>query len=72
MSLGLFPLQTRDYILSFQFSKWYPIFSDVSIKSTIIRPLSKEFKDYLGADGVFVPVGSENQCVPSVVFPSCL
>ncbi|KAF5382611.1 hypothetical protein D9615_002969 [Tricholomella constricta] len=57
---SLFPPQTPSYILSFQFSSWYPHFSDLSIKSTIIRPLSQEFRDYLEADGVFVPEGSED------------
>ncbi|KAG5642675.1 hypothetical protein DXG03_002359 [Asterophora parasitica] len=56
----LFPTQTSSYILSFQFSSWYPPFSDHSIKSTIIRPLSQEFCDYLDADSVFVPEGSED------------
>lgn len=58
--LDLFPEQTPAYILSFQFSSWYPTFSDVSIKSTIIRPLSGEFREYLESESVFVPVGSEN------------
>ncbi|KAJ2913908.1 hypothetical protein MD484_g6498, partial [Candolleomyces efflorescens] len=58
--LDLFPEQTPAYILSFQFSSWYPTFSDVSIKSTIIRPLSGKFREYLESESVFVPVGSEN------------
>lgn len=59
-TLDLFPPQTPAYILAFQFSSWYPTFSDASIKSTIIRPLSGEFKEYLESDSVFVPVGSED------------
>ncbi|RDB17939.1 hypothetical protein Hypma_000901 [Hypsizygus marmoreus] len=59
-SSSLFPPQTPSYILSFQFSSWYPHFSSRSIKSTIIRPLSREFHAYLDADGVFVPEGSED------------
>ncbi|KAG2065571.1 D123-domain-containing protein [Suillus decipiens] len=55
-----FPVQTPDYILSFQFSSWYLIFSSISIKSTIIRPLDQAFKEYLDSDGIFVPEGSEN------------
>ncbi|KAJ2935149.1 hypothetical protein H1R20_g1941, partial [Candolleomyces eurysporus] len=58
--LDLFPKQTPAYILSFQFSSWYPTFSDVSIKSTIVRPLSGEFREYLESESVFVPAGSEN------------
>ncbi|KAG6836107.1 hypothetical protein H0H93_011334, partial [Arthromyces matolae] len=57
----LFPLQTASYILSFQFSSWYPHFANLSIKSTIIRPLSQDFRDYLNSDGVFVPEGSEDK-----------
>ncbi|KAG2096524.1 D123-domain-containing protein [Suillus discolor] len=64
----IFPLQTPDYLLSFQFSSWYPSFSPISIKSTIIRPLSQTFKEYLDSDGIFVPEGSEN--VPAESSPS--
>ncbi|TFK73559.1 D123-domain-containing protein [Pluteus cervinus] len=60
LSSTFFPRQTPDYILSFQFSSWYPDFAHLSIKSTIIRPLSGEFHEYLDADGVFVPEGSED------------
>ncbi|KAH8824928.1 D123-domain-containing protein [Flagelloscypha sp. PMI_526] len=58
--MALFPNQTRDYILAFQFSSWYPRFSSISIKSTIISPLPEEFRAYLNADSVFVPQGSDN------------
>ncbi|GLB38477.1 putative D123 [Lyophyllum shimeji] len=64
---ALFPPQTPAYILSFQFSSWYPHFSRHSIKSTIIRPLTQEFRDYLDADGVFVPEGSEDVPVQSAL-----
>ncbi|KAF9554714.1 D123-domain-containing protein [Agrocybe pediades] len=60
MSDNLFPPLTRSYILSFQFSSWYPTFSKQSIKSTVIRPLSSEFREYLDADRVFVPEGAED------------
>jgi hypothetical protein len=69
MSPPLFPVQTPDYILSFQFSSWYPTFSSISIKSTVIRPLDEAFKEYLNSDGVFVPEGSDNA---SVAYPFCL
>lgn len=59
-----FPLLHPDYILAFQFSKWYPLFARFSPKSTIIRPLEKGFRDYLDSDGVFVPQGSEDAFVP--------
>lgn len=59
----LFPSATPDHILAFQFSSWYPRFSSLSIKSTIIRPLGQEFVDYLNADGVFMPEGSEDVLV---------
>ncbi|KAG1864544.1 D123-domain-containing protein [Suillus tomentosus] len=54
----IFPLQTPDYLLSFQFSSWYPTFSSISIKSAIIRFLSQAFKEYLNSDGIFVPLCS--------------
>ncbi|KAJ7505370.1 D123-domain-containing protein [Mycena galericulata] len=56
----LFPELTPSDILKFQFSSWYSIFSDLSIRSTIIRPLSQDFLDYLHADGVFIPEGSDD------------
>jgi hypothetical protein len=52
-----------EYFLSFQFSCWYPKFSKITIKSHIIRPLSREFCEYLDSDGVFVPEGSEDVLV---------
>jgi len=61
----IFPVQTPDYLLSFQFSSWYPTFSSISIKSTVIRPLDEAFKEYLDSDGVFVPEGSDNAPVES-------
>ncbi|KAF5315292.1 hypothetical protein D9619_007381 [Psilocybe cf. subviscida] len=64
---ALFPPLTRDYILAFQFSSWHPTFAAHSIKSTIIRPLSREFREYLDADGVFVPEGSEDALAESTL-----
>ncbi|KAF8957242.1 D123-domain-containing protein [Flammula alnicola] len=58
--MTLFPAATQSYILAFQFSSWYPTFAKHSIKSTVIRPLSDDFREYLNADGVFVPEGSED------------
>ncbi|TCD71477.1 hypothetical protein EIP91_008857 [Steccherinum ochraceum] len=61
----LFPALTPSSILAFQFSSWYPRFSSLSIKSTVVRPLSAEFKEYLDAEGVFLPEGSEDVPVES-------
>ncbi|KAF9472513.1 cytoplasmic protein [Pholiota conissans] len=55
-----FPTLTAEYILNFQFSSWYPLFSSHSIKSTIVRPLPESFQAYLNEDGIFVPEGSED------------
>ncbi|PFH53960.1 hypothetical protein AMATHDRAFT_136028 [Amanita thiersii Skay4041] len=59
-SSTIFPAIDPAYILSFQFSSWYPLFANQSIKSTIIQPLSRDFKDYLDSDGVYIPEGSED------------
>ena len=61
-----FPLLTPEHILAFQFSSWYPRFSTHSIKSTIIRPLSEEFREYLDSEGVFIPEGAEDLLVVSL------
>ncbi|KAF4583625.1 Cell division cycle protein 123 [Pleurotus pulmonarius] len=63
----LFPDLSKDAILSFQFSSWYPKFAHLSIKSTFIRPLSHDFEEYLNADGVFVPEGSDDVPVKSTL-----
>ncbi|KAF7365264.1 hypothetical protein MVEN_00398200 [Mycena venus] len=57
-----FPSLTASDILRFQFSSWYPIFSALSIKSTVIRPLPQDFVEYLHDDahGVFLPEGSDD------------
>lgn len=60
----LFPPLTTSYILSFQFSSWYPKFASKTLKSTIVSPLGDEFKDYLEQDGVMVPEGADDVCVP--------
>ena len=63
MMSDLFPSTSPSYILAFQFSSWYPIFKKDSIKSTVIRPLSDEFREYLNAEGIFIPDGSEDALV---------
>ncbi|KAI0763619.1 D123-domain-containing protein [Trametes elegans] len=57
---ALFPTLSPDALLAFQFSSWYPRFASHSIRSTVIRPLSSEFRHYLDSDGVFVPDGAED------------
>lgn len=64
--LEQFPHLTPQHILAFQFSSWYPYFSAHSIKSTIIRPLSDEFREYLDSEGVFIPEGAEDLLVVSL------
>lgn len=59
----LFPSASKDYVLLFQFSSWYPKFVKHTIKSTILRPLSSDFKEYLEAEGVFIPEGADNALV---------
>ncbi|KAJ7212158.1 D123-domain-containing protein [Mycena pura] len=54
------PALSSSDILRFQFSSWYPMFSSISIKSTVIRPLPQNFIDYLHSDGVHVPEGSDD------------
>ena len=67
----MYPMPSHADILAFQFSSWYPLFSSHTIKSTIIRPLPAEFTDYLKADGIFVPEGSENASVKYIIpFPN--
>ncbi|KAJ3716977.1 D123-domain-containing protein [Lentinula raphanica] len=65
--MDLFPQQSSSYILAFQFSSWYPVFHSISIRSTVIRPLSQEFIKYLNADQVFVPKGSEDVIAESTL-----
>lgn len=59
--LELFPPLTSKDVLDCQFSSWYPKFSRVSIKSTVIKPLPDNFLDYLQSDGVFAPKGSDDR-----------
>ena len=53
------PTLTREGVIDFQFSSWYPNYSSLSIKSTVV-PLDDDFRLYLEADGIFVPIGSED------------
>ncbi len=57
-TMTVLPTITSTDVLACQFSSWYPRFASNSIKSTVIRPLSVEFVEYLNADGVIVPEGS--------------
>lgn len=60
----VFPALSSEAVLAFQFSSWYPAFAHITIKSTVVRPLSVDFFAYLNADGVFIPEGSEDTSVP--------
>ena len=44
-----------EQILNCSFSRWYPAFRAVTLKSAIV-PLSDDFVDYLNADGLFLPL----------------
>lgn len=44
----------QQHVLNCSFSTWYPRFKNVTIRSQVI-PLSKDFIDYLNADGVVLP-----------------
>lgn len=50
----------KEEVLNCVFSKWYPSFKDVTIKSHIIQ-LPPEFLDYLHTDGVVLPEGTISQ-----------
>lgn len=58
--LDVFPPLSRQDVLAFQFSSWYPAFASLSIKTTVVRPLPASFRAYLDADGVFLPLGSDD------------
>ena len=53
------PTLTRKGVTAFQFSSWYPNYSSLSIRSTAV-PLDDDFRSYLEAVGIFVPIGSED------------
>ncbi|OCB87743.1 hypothetical protein A7U60_g5065 [Sanghuangporus baumii] len=53
------PRLSRNDVLAFQFSSWYPRFEHASIKSSIIRPLGEDFRRYMLADGVRIPDGAD-------------
>ncbi len=72
MTKPIFPPASKDYVLGFQFSSWYPSFVKYTIKSTIVRPLPDDFCEYLDADGIFVPEGSENMLHIPFSFPIIL
>lgn len=62
----LFPPLSHSTILAFQFSSWHPKFSKFSIKSTIIRPLGSDFREWIESDGVFIPEDPEESSVVSL------
>ncbi|KAF9506262.1 hypothetical protein BS47DRAFT_1374151 [Hydnum rufescens UP504] len=58
--LPVFPQLTPADVLACQCSSWYPTFDKITIKSKIIKPLPAEFLEYLEADTVSIPEGSED------------
>ncbi|KAG8852107.1 hypothetical protein FRB96_008908 [Tulasnella sp. 330] len=63
MEDGRFPPLTRSTVLAFQCSSWYAAFAPITVKSTIVRPLPEEFRQYLESDGVTIPAGAEDTFV---------
>ena len=59
--MDFLPQTTYQDILDFQFSSWYPQFKHISIKSKVVKPLNGDFKTYLLADGVQIPLGSDDK-----------
>ncbi|KAJ2785990.1 hypothetical protein H4R18_000205 [Coemansia javaensis] len=57
----LFEPLSHEEILNCAFSSWYPRFRRVTIKSEIIKPLERDFVDYLLADGVVLPEHEDRQ-----------
>jgi D123 len=66
--LTVFPHLTPADVLSCQCSSWYPTFDKITIKSKIIKSLPAEFLEYLEADTVSIPEGSEDACAPHILF----
>ncbi|KAG8944066.1 hypothetical protein FRC04_002206 [Tulasnella sp. 424] len=60
-----FPPLTKATVLAFQTSSWLDVFSSVTIKTSIIRPLPADFRQYLESDGITIPEGSENLAAQS-------
>lgn len=59
---------TKDHVLNCMFSKWYPQFSHITIKSFII-PLPDDFVEYLKEDGpLILPRGADLNRVRSNSF----
>lgn len=54
------PVEPKD-VLDCQFSEWYSKFSEHTWPSIIIKPLAKEFLDYLNSDGIKIPHGYDNK-----------
>ncbi|KDQ20843.1 hypothetical protein BOTBODRAFT_151782 [Botryobasidium botryosum FD-172 SS1] len=57
---SLFPALTKHAILACQTSSWHPTFARIAMKTTVIRPLTAAFREYLLEDGVSIPEGSED------------
>ncbi|KAJ2713436.1 hypothetical protein H4R19_002258 [Coemansia spiralis] len=51
----LFAPLTQDEVRNCAFSSWYPRLRRATFESSIIKPLERDFVDYLLADGLYVP-----------------
>ncbi|XP_022103990.1 cell division cycle protein 123 homolog [Acanthaster planci] len=50
----------KQQVLDCSFSSWYPIFKHITIDSHVI-PLSKDFLEYLDADGIYLPASPNDE-----------
>ncbi|KAG8907289.1 hypothetical protein FRC01_007737, partial [Tulasnella sp. 417] len=58
--MTVFPPLTKATVLAFQTSSWVDLFSSITIKTSVIRPLPADFRQYLESDGITIPEGSED------------
>ncbi|GAO49688.1 hypothetical protein G7K_3834-t1 [Saitoella complicata NRRL Y-17804] len=55
MNAASFPPVTGAHVLNCSFSSWYSLYKPLTPKSRVIKPLPKEFLQYLDADGIHLP-----------------
>ncbi|KAG8920593.1 hypothetical protein FRC00_009782, partial [Tulasnella sp. 408] len=63
--MTVFPPLTKATVLAFQTSSWLDLFSSITIKTSVIRPLPRDFREYLESDGITIPEGSEDAVAQS-------
>ncbi|KAJ2765475.1 hypothetical protein IWQ57_004764, partial [Coemansia nantahalensis] len=51
----LFAPLTQEDVRNCSFSSWYPRLRSVTFKSAVIKPLERDFVDFLLADGIYIP-----------------